>query len=128
MVDAIPFAVDVALDVTAVTRRRLRWWLHIASRRRRFVALAAPIDLGRSEAAAPNAAFRRTRLVLFVDVIAAVAPIGDRESGPRHLRRKVCGAAAANGHLAAVVVDVALRAGDGAVADQAAQLARGFVA
>src|SRR6185503_5933545 len=125
VVDARAFAVDVALDVATVGTRSLRRRRPVARLRLRFVVA---IVLGIRELARPDAAACTARLVLLVHVVFAVTPIRRRESRAHHLRAEIRGAAPTDGDDASVIVDVALRAADRSVADQAAQLARRFIA
>src|SRR6187551_1060372 len=127
VVDAFALRVDVAFDVAAVAALRLRR-AAAAALRRAVLLIVVAVVLGIRELAGPDAAARRARLVLLIDVVVAVASICRSEPRAHHLRADVGRAAAAHGDGTPVVVDVALRARDGAIADQAFELARRFVA
>src|SRR5688572_17541324 len=121
VIDALALAVDVAFDIAARAGRAL-------GRRRPVARFVAAIVLRAREFAGPDAAARGARLVLLVDVVRAVAAIRRRESRAHHFRAEIGRPAAAHRDDAFVIVDVSFGAAHRSIADQAAQLARRFVA
>src|SRR5688500_12397177 len=92
VVDALALPVDVAFDIAVVAspsrcRRRIAVALRLLRRSGAFVwriPLLAAVRLGRRELAGPDAAARRTRFALLVDVVVAVPAVGEREPRPHH--------------------------------------------